>query len=106
MKFLAFIMAVVVLGLSLRPCKDSATPHSKSDIHATVAQDNDHRHNEDPDLCTPFCSCACCCSISLVRQIMENTAPALHGSVAHISLYKGTLSEIALPIWQPPQLAA
>jgi len=105
MKLVAFIMAMVVLGLSLSPCSDSALPENDH-LHASVTIAHDSPYNNEPDLCTPFCSCTCCCSISLFKNLTEQNRLSVQHIISHSSMYLGSLSEIAMPVWQPPQLVA
>lgn len=58
MKLFAYLLALVVLVLSIMPCADVPEDHSvqKTELSSTTS---DHHHS-DEDQCSPFCSCHCC----------------------------------------------
>lgn len=68
MKYFAFILAFVVLALSVNPCADGFADgqmHKSEMVHAQ----GDSDHNDDADHCSPFCTCQCCQSTVLVSAI-------------------------------------
>lgn len=66
-------------------------------------QDHDHKDN-----CSPFCVCSCCATPAyfFVSGLQAIKAPIPERARLHTRLYIGEITEIALPIWQPPQLNA
>lgn len=105
MKIAAFFMATMVLLLSVRPCNDRPVPEN-GDTYAKIIKSHSHQDSDNSDLCSPFCCCSCCCSVSVTKIIATQETPVADIPAFYQSLYTGSLSEIALPIWQPPQLAA
>ena len=104
-KLFAFILAMIVAVQSMMPCTDSsfALGHGKAKAELVKAVHTDD--NQKIDDCSPFCQCACCGSYStkpataLVRSVIfqkQKPSPA--------TLPSATI-EVALPIWQPPQLS-
>ncbi|RAJ05392.1 hypothetical protein LX64_02550 [Chitinophaga skermanii] len=83
---------------------------AKTNVAATnivkVTDTTDHAHE---DACSPFCICTCCTNsptcLLYTKCMMQAVAPKEreHNYTAY---YIGDITEIALPIWQPPQLAA
>ena len=109
MKILAFIMAFLVLALSVMPCADTGVPANdgkpKTELAKSNTQKGDtHKDDTQQDDCSPFCHCACCAGFSINHFI---------ASVVHISPYESSTKtphlpssvlDVALPVWQPPQL--
>ena len=64
MKIIAFILSIYVFGLNFLACNDSDSSQLIYDSEITIVSgqnlDLDHTHNQEADLCPPFCSCHCC----------------------------------------------
>ena len=103
----AYLLAFYVLALSCIPCQDEVRPLPDSGgkkATALVAAGAD-AHQEVLDLCSPFCICACCASVTIsttVAALPENAVsqliPPAGFSYLQI-LYTGDMAGI----WQPPQ---
>lgn len=103
----AYLLAFCVLALSCIPCQDEALPLPDSNgTEATaLAAAAGGSHREAIDLCSPFCICACCASVTIganVAALPENAVsqliPPAGFSYLQI-LYGGDMAGI----WQPPQ---
>lgn len=108
MRFIAFILAILVLGLSLMPCADGQAltfERSKQKHEQTkpISQQNDEDHE---DACSPFCQCTCCAGFSLNHEIGSITFISFTLQQSFTSWIEANTIEISLPIWQPPQLSA
>jgi hypothetical protein len=57
-KILAIIISIITITFSALPCDDEAVIATQET--ATISQGSDLDHNSHMDLCSPFCSCACC----------------------------------------------
>lgn len=103
LKFVAYIMAILVLALSCLPCADGAavTGTTKTELIAN----SDHRDDDHEDACSPFCQCACCAGLSISHLIPGNTYKINDYDRTYTSFSHSEIIEISLPIWQPPQLA-
>ncbi len=104
MKFFAFIMAFLVLALSVMPCadqNDALNDHEQKNIITKRATSNSHQQADD---CSPFCQCSCCAGFSLNQSLAVASQPLLSLSGHQTSFIHSGLFSIALPIWQPPQL--
>ena len=105
MKFFAFIMAFLILGLSHLPCADEAFSTSvgkvKSELFKTPVQQNETDHKDD---CTPFCNCTCCAGFSVNHCIASISAIIVFSSKKFSSYLPANTSEVSIPVWQPPQL--
>lgn len=100
---IAYLLAFSVLALSCIPCQDDAPADSSGAV--TVAADAGNGHPEAIDLCSPFCICACCASVTISAAIAAlPDSPVLQlmpsASFSYLQmLYTGDMAGI----WQPPQ---
>ena len=83
---------------------------SESAAHKTVvcpSEKDNHSHDKDNDLCSPFCICSCCGQVTLTfiptitfdfqNQFEEiKTSDSFYTSALHSNFYGS--------IWQPPQI--
>jgi len=75
---------------------------SKGKIEVIKPHDQDKSCHEEA--CSPFCQCACCAGFSVNHFIASITfVPPYQGRSVFAYLPSDVL-DIALPIWQPPQL--
>jgi ferredoxin len=65
MKFLATILALIILSLSALPCDDNSFNDQQTETVSQVLNLDNHSHS---DLCSPFCMCSCC-SVSITEPI-------------------------------------
>ncbi len=103
MKFFAFIMAVLVLALSVMPCADNgnAMYGGKAKTQITKQSQQDDNHN---DACSPFCTCSCCAGFSVNHFVASVTTIPKFTNHPASRFLPSEIIEVALPIWQPPQL--
>lgn len=106
----AYILAFYVLALSCIPCQDEVQP-ARSFFQPRIAAPSaswltstgDHSHSID--LCSPFCICACCASVTIaavVTALPDTPVSRIIPTAAFAYLqiqYTGTPAGI----WQPPQ---
>lgn len=106
MKFFAVIMAMLILGLSVLPCRDDAfKDHAKYSM--LEVSHNEDGHNEGhADNCSPLCICSCCSVVTVYNTPILIELPNFENRIEHVSCYSGALINISLPVWQPPQLIA
>ncbi|GGN04652.1 hypothetical protein GCM10010967_44560 [Dyadobacter beijingensis] len=101
----AYLLAFYVLALSCIPCQDDAPAWPGSDAAATTISKSDIGHREVIDLCSPFCICACCASVTIspaLAALPETPVTQLvpPARFAYLQMhYTGNLAGI----WQPPQ---
>jgi len=104
MKIFAFLMAVMVLYLSILPCADDANAMAGKMAKTEFSASTNHQHGPKSDLCSHFCLCSCCAGFYLNHFI---------SSIGIIPAYKQkpqptplpiNITKISLPVWQPPQL--
>lgn len=106
MKLIAFILALFISVLAVMPCTDNIT--CDKDIHQSIEKSAAHDHEEDPgDLCSPFCSCACCGYFGFVLAF-----PTFKITTSGVMLTDFTTPEPVdftssyfYSFWQPPKIS-
>ncbi len=102
MKFVAFIMAVLVLAQSVMPCADAEVAPNAG--KAKITKQSQQQSNNHSDACSPFCSCACCAGFSINHFIASIAIIPPYESNLVTGFLPSVIMEVALPIWQPPQI--
>lgn len=107
MKWFTVILSIYLMALSNMPCADMEV---NSAMHKTAqfASEDNHSHDKDNDLCSPFCACNCCGAQVLSYQTpLSFEFPKTYCQIS-ISLpnYNSVfISNFYGSIWQPPQIA-
>jgi len=91
-----------MLLLSALPCCETDGCADKQGLTVSISLTNSDHQDET---CTPFCACACCgLQFSKTCNCIKLKSPELFAA-HHSTEITLQLSEIYLPIWQPPQLS-
>jgi hypothetical protein len=104
MKFIAFIMALLILVLSVLPCADNTFAMKAEKVKTEISNFAHQESDPHADACSPFCICSCCAGFSIFYPLAKIEFAALAHKPAYTSLLAAPVFKIALPIWQPPQL--
>lgn len=104
MKFFAFLMAIMVLALSVMPCADDANAMNNRKAKTELIKSSHQQDNPKSDECSPFCQCSCCAGFSVNHFVAEIATIPKYESNSASSFLPANVREVALPIWQPPQL--
>lgn len=105
MNFFSFIMAVLVLVLSVFPCADRANERNDNYTQFSIsAQHNQQENHDQNDICTPFCSCTCCTCTSINHFIVSATSLMIFDCLNYSTFLPARLFDFSPPVWQPPQL--
>jgi hypothetical protein len=80
--------------------------YTKSDTKAKteISKSAKQQEQQDTDNCSPFCTCNCCTGFSFVSAPYQVAHPVLLAAQKVSFHLPAKISNIALPIWQPPQL--
>jgi len=105
-RIVLIVMAIYIAALSCIPCKDQVVPSSYISAITMIKAEMERQKPVDADLCTPFCTCTCCASVSLQKQI--DFLPGKRSfstfkviGFAYLSrIHSGDLTSI----WQPPRV--
>lgn len=84
------------------PCADNAFAKNagkQAVVKATHQQDNGFK-----DACSPFCQCSCCAGFSINHFVPPVFIAPVFSDNPKSSFLSSEVIEVALPIWQPPQL--
>jgi len=106
MRIALIVLAFYTAALSCIPCKDNVSTNSYANTVILVNSTSDTSHSPDVDLCTPFCTCSCCASVSLQQQIPFLPAKGNFSIFQEITFaylsrsHSGDLTSI----WQPPRV--
>jgi len=103
MKFFAAIMALVVLALSVMPCADKPDTFNPGKIKSEINTSN-HQNCPQTDSCSPFCQCSCCAGFTLNHSVASISSIQLFPDKETGRFLSSAAINIALPVWQPPQL--
>jgi hypothetical protein len=107
MKWMNLILSIYLIALSFLPCADLEV-NSLVHISKELSSDNEnHSHNKEKDLCSPFCICNCCgAQISGYFPTITFDFPAVSAIIKlPLPTYKSILSANFFgSIWQPPQI--
>ncbi|CAM4357477.1 DUF6660 family protein [Flavobacterium terrigena] len=105
MKILNIILSVYIIMLTAYPCADK---HNDVLVKSSnTSPQHNHSHDEEADLCSPFCVCNCCGQQTLTFLEIQSFQFLVHFQEikSSISFYKSTsFSNFYGSIWQPPQL--
>lgn len=102
MKFFAFVMAFLVLVLSIIPCADK--DNGVNAVKTEITKTSNSQQDQQEDHCSPFCQCACCTGFSLNHFIASIIIIESYQSKTQTAFLPADILDITLPIWQPPQL--
>ena len=102
MKFIAIILSFYLLALQAVPCNDDdVTIGNDSQTISVVDFDNDH--DDDCEICSPFCQCQCCHTpvINTQNFFTETVHELISEEITRRELE--TFQEVSRRILQPPQ---
>lgn len=96
------LFAIYFLALVAMPCGDKEDCNEAN--HTEIAQASDHKEHSG-EVCTPFCSCACCASHFITADF--TTTLRIIATVNTVyTIHKETkITTAIIPVWQPPKLA-
>lgn len=104
LKAISYILSIYVVFLSMLPCSDGMEYFSAQ--ISPVQQAAEHQnHNDEPELCSPFCKCSCC-GISMYTPIALAHITIVNEEYVELSSFAPVfnLEEPASTIWQPPKI--
>ena len=103
MRSFAFIMAFLVLALSIVPCADRGAS-ANDNIRSELVKSAEQKGDPQKDDCSPFCHCTCCAGFSFNNNIATISSPAITTLTGFSSFLSANLIERSLPVWQPPKI--
>jgi len=103
MKYFTFILSLLILGLSIKPCSDG---NNAEDQHTDEITANHNHQNDSDDSCPIACICNCC-GMTITYQPIETVDLKLNIPIptTDFSTYQSNYRfDFHSNIWQPPQL--
>lgn len=94
----------MVLALSCMPCMDDAYAMNNGKAKAEVSKSATPQEHNDTDNCSPFCACNCCAGFTFLFAPYKTKFPVLLSAEKFAYHLPAKITNVALPIWQPPQL--
>jgi hypothetical protein len=105
MKIFAFIMAFLVLALSILPCADKGDVLNRGKAKTQIAETTHEQGDQQEDDCSPFCHCTCCATFSINHFIATIIIIPPQDDKTQTAYLPYNVIAVAIPVWQPPQLA-
>jgi hypothetical protein len=106
MKFIAFIMALLMLVLPALPCEDDAeTADARKAKIEMAKQDNHQEEPEHGDSCSPFCHCTCCAGFSINHFFAASSFTVFFDGKSYTSYLPVNIIEVSYSIWEPPKIS-
>ncbi len=106
MKLFFGLMAVLLLSFSFFPCGDKV--ECVKEYSMAVIENSSHDgHDHNTELCTPFCSCACCSIVFYSEVPVKTISPKYIFPSEKFPIFSTVFhNNVFYSIWHPPQLAA
>jgi len=104
MKYLAVILSIYALLLTIVPCADACSYADNSAQTELVSQQMnqvDQEHSDHTDQCSPFCSCTCCQVIVSLLHTQVKIAPSPNRVFYH-SFRQGNVNLFQFTHFRPP----
>lgn len=101
MKYIAVILSVYVMVLTAMPCSDNHSANSRS-VTYELSQQN-HSQANDLDLCSPFCFCHCCQTLSF-PSFYDGLLSNIELLTLNFPFRESRFSNPFSSIWQPPKI--
>ncbi|GBL35485.1 hypothetical protein EMGBS15_10800 [Filimonas sp.] len=106
MKLSWLLLAFYILVLSVIPCSDEGECDTVSFSTEQWQQQSHENHEHHKELCSPFCTCACC-GISIAYTVVPFFMPVrkIDKVLERIIPFspESYSKEISSIIWQPPR---
>jgi len=99
-RIIAGLLAAYMLLLLALPCHDNCKEKSCAN---TVEQSNNAPQNET-DICSPFCFCACCATSAIVHPQSDCSVLNFTVNTIFFDSRPNFISEYIYSIWQPPKI--
>lgn len=99
MKWVTFIFTFIILTQACWPCSDNLLPITR---YEQSAHEEKHKDN-GADQCTPFCTCSCCATPSIVQLTHVFTIKLSVQTPVYSEFTPEEFSGVAMGVFQPPK---
>jgi hypothetical protein len=100
MKHLAYILSIIIVVLTVMPCIDEPGDNVLQNKEITHGSAN---HQDEPDHCSPFCTCQCCQANFFISEYIASTTPISVG-ILHYEVAPNILSIELFDYFIPPKV--
>ncbi|WP_370525691.1 DUF6660 family protein [Olivibacter sp. SDN3] len=105
MKFVALILSIFVLTLSVVPCSVLEPAFGHGQEQCSTEKDHHAQGDDCSGLCSPFYTCGTCLGLVLIVPVTYPSTYLSFESTEHYVLYLlSALREPLSSIWQPPRI--
>ncbi len=104
MRFITFILALIVIAASIAPCLDVEAA-SFSDIKTELVSSDANQHQAAGDVCSPFCTCSCCVTSADVFSCIYKLHTTAKISVDMPVFNQNRMKNSGISFWQPPKVS-
>lgn len=101
LKYIAVILSMYIMVLAAMPCSDVHAADTNSASIVLLVQGQNHTN--DVDLCTPFCFCHCCQTLSF-PSYYDGISSDVEMLALNITFKEPRFSNPLSSIWQPPKI--
>jgi hypothetical protein len=99
------LFAFYLLFLAIYPCSDASSMSEQNSEIVTIAAYDHANSNQDQDLCTPFCICACCAAHIKLSPLADiDFAVVIHNTKETVPYIEKQVLSDYNHIWQPPRI--
>lgn len=102
MKVFCLLFAFYTLAISIAPCSDV---HGRTDEAVTTLSQAQEHHDEHNDICSPFCSCSCCQSVTVMAFYTHELTTTTIAVNQPFIFEEDFHSSDCASIWQPPKIS-
>jgi len=102
MRIFALILALYTIALTIVPCNDVHEGQHNTPMSIEAAQEH---HEEDRDMCSPFCLCNCCQGFVIVTAIRHLESASFSSGVDFTLINELVHSSFSASHWQPPKIS-
>jgi hypothetical protein len=100
MKLITVILSIYIIAISAMPCFDVHVETNSVSIENLKQNDNQKSY---VDLCSPFCFCNCCQSLS-DPNFLNNMQCSLISYELSFTLAEQTYLNPTISFWRPPKI--
>ena len=101
-KAIHILFCIYFLALVVVPCGDKDDCNDAN--HSDISQTNKHKEHSG-EVCTPFCSCACCASHFISKNLQTTLQVLAVINTVHTVHKESKISSAIISIWQPPKIS-
>lgn len=100
--YITMILATYIFALMVLPCNDACNSAELTEIAIEHAAQTNHQN--DNDVCSPFCFCSCCATAMTELHVPGYSYMPYISAKGFSPLSQSYFSQDIASIWQPPKI--